>query len=189
MLATRLHQLLLYAQSGGIDNYLLNTRHELLGQEGLRLRLAVRSGLAEKAQQAKATELAARAASGNDANTVSPEDRLATLKARKERRVLRENILKIEDGVAASTLSRDPRPTKQTAREQRIRVGKLLGFGEGVLARSVFRWDFISRLLRLIKYACANKVLRKPSITCKCNGRNDPMYHCMANRLFHSHVP
>jgi hypothetical protein len=40
-------------QYGGLDNYILNTRHELIGCEGLRLRVQLRQGQEENLKKAE----------------------------------------------------------------------------------------------------------------------------------------
>ncbi|KAF8635692.1 hypothetical protein AX15_000317 [Amanita polypyramis BW_CC] len=99
-------------KAGGLDGYVTNTRHELLGLEGMRLRLAIREQARKNAEVARLKETVEL--------SQSPEG-LEILEQRKNEELLREQratLKQIQKGVG---------PTLGFARSAREQAAKALG--------------------------------------------------------------
>ncbi|EIW79575.1 hypothetical protein CONPUDRAFT_106160 [Coniophora puteana RWD-64-598 SS2] len=89
---------------GGLDNYLLNTKCELLGIEGMRLRLLVRERAAEQrrvAHEAKAKEVNEEEKDLRAAQAVVREEKRQQQKLAKRRE--RESELAVSEGILGSS--------------------------------------------------------------------------------------
>ncbi|KAF8650911.1 hypothetical protein AX16_005036 [Volvariella volvacea WC 439] len=107
---------------GGLDNYLDNTHHELLGQEGLALRIAIREHQAQQAQRADQLAL--------EAKLSTPEGR-----ARHEKLELHRATQKRE-----SDLIRGGEISISHARQARADAAKALGLKGLASANQTISW-------------------------------------------------
>ncbi|KAK2460817.1 hypothetical protein APHAL10511_007287 [Amanita phalloides] len=99
-------------KAGGLDSYVLNTRHELIGLEGMRLRLAVRDQ-AEKNSEAQKLKEAAGLSKSLEGQK--------TLEQQKKDRLVQEHRDSLE------RLQRNVKPTLGFARSMREQAAKVLG--------------------------------------------------------------
>lgn len=99
-------------KAGGLDNYLAKTRHELIGLEGMRLRLAIRKHAERNTESQKAQEKAELSQTPEGQETLLQREQQELL------RVHRQTVRQLQKG---------PGPTLDFARTTRELAAKALG--------------------------------------------------------------
>jgi len=99
-------------KAGGLDNYVATTRHELIGLEGMRLRLAIRHQAEKNAEMQKAKEKAGL--------SQSPEGQ-KELEHQEQKELLREHRATLKQ------LQTGSKPALDIARLTREQAAKALG--------------------------------------------------------------